>query len=322
MIKRIVAALVIMLALFGAQEARPEEAQPVARVNGADITQVEFDRHWTPYIQQLGIPQDHAGKSGQLKEFRQNLLNILIGQELLYQDAGTKKLQVDQAAVDVEIGKLKEQLPSEEAFEEFLKGNGLTAEYFNSFTRRRMSIDNLIQKEIAGDIEVTPGEINDFYTTNPQNFAIPEQVRARHILIKVEETAEEAVIAEAEEKIVKIRQEAISGADFTELAKKHSEGPSGPRGGDLGLFPRGQMVKPFEEVAFTIKPGEISEPVRTQFGFHLIKVEEHQDAGAVSEEEAAGSIIEFLTRRKVNDAVMGRVNTLRESAEIEIFMDL
>jgi hypothetical protein len=100
-------------------------------------------------------------------------------------------------------------------------------------------------------------------------------VHARHILIRVEENAPEPEVIKAKQQLEEIKKELEDGADFAELAKKHSQDPgSAPNGGDLGFFGRGQMVQEFEDAAFSLEPGQVSNPVRTQFGFHLIKVEE------------------------------------------------
>ncbi len=131
----------------------------------------------------------------------------------------------------------------------------------------------------------------------------PDEVRARHILLETEEKARQ-VLAD-------IR----GGADFAEAAKAHSTGPSGPRGGDLGFFQAGQMVPEFSEAAFALQPGEVSDPVQTQFGWHLIKVEERRVAQAPAFEEVADEL-----RNEVQREVVAKVvSHLREGATIETF---
>ena len=105
----------------------------------------------------------------------------------------------------------------------------------------------------------------------------PEQVKASHILVKVDAGADEAKKAEARKKIQEIQQKVKAGGDFEALATENSDCPSKAKGGDLGFFERGQMVKPFEEAAFALKPGEVSGIVETQFGYHIIKVQEKKD---------------------------------------------
>jgi peptidyl-prolyl cis-trans isomerase D len=127
-------------------------------------------------------------------------------------------------------------------------------------------------------VNVAEKEISDFYELNPERFKEPEQVRARHILIRVSPDAAESEDAKAKEEALAILKEARDGKDFADLAKKHSQGPTASKGGDLGYFTRGQMLKPFEELAFSLKKGEIGGPVRTRFGWHIIKVEDRKEA--------------------------------------------
>jgi parvulin-like peptidyl-prolyl isomerase len=128
------------------------------------------------------------------------------------------------------------------------------------------------------------------------------------------------VVAEARKKIEQVLAEAKQGADFSELAKKYSQGPSAPRGGELGFLPRGRLVKPFEDTAFTLKAGEISDIVRTRYGFHIIKIEARREKGVVPEKQAAPSIRNYLSSRKVQEAVQDRVGTLRKKGKVEIYL--
>jgi len=308
----------LMLALLaGGAAVAEEKTELVATVNGAGITKAEFDRSWTAFLRQKGIPESHAEKSGKVEEFRVELVDLLIDQELLYQEAKKAGHEATAEQVDVEVTKARGQFPSEAEFEKTLAGSGLDAKSYADFLLRRITVFNMVRDEVAPNVTVTEEEITEFYTGNQKSFAIPEQVRARHILIKVDPKADDAAKEEAKKKIEVIIEKAKGGEDFTELAKEYSEGPSAPRGGDLGLFPRGKMVPAFEEVAFSLKAGEISGPVLTQFGYHVIKVEEKQGGKTVSREEATGQITEFLKEKKVAEVMKGRLDTLRQSAKIE-----
>jgi peptidyl-prolyl cis-trans isomerase C len=308
----------LLLVLFaGAAAAVGQEPELVATVNGAGIAKAEFDRSWPAFLRQKGIPVNHAEKSGQVDEFRLELLNLLIDQELLYQAAKSGGHEAGEEQVSAEVTKARGQFPSQEEFEKALSGSGLTVESYSDFLRHRISVVNLVRDGVTPGVTVSDEEITGFYAGNQQNFAVPEQVRARHILIKVDPKADEAAKAEAKKKIEEIIEKAGGGADFAELAKEYSQGPSAPRGGDLGLFPRGKMVPPFDEAVFSLEAGEISGPVLTRFGYHAIKVEEKQEAETVSREEAAEQIRDFLTEKKVAEAVKVRLESLRETAKIE-----
>jgi parvulin-like peptidyl-prolyl isomerase len=148
---------------------------------------------------------------------------------------------------------------------------------------------------------------------------IEEQIRARHILIKA--TGEDAAAkAVALEKIAVIQKRLDAGESFALVAIETSEGPSGSKGGDLGLFGRGQMVAAFEEAAFALQPGEVSGPVETQFGIHLIKLEERVAAETVPLETASPKIIEYLSQQKLYESVETLITDLRETGDVKIHL--
>ncbi|MBW1891279.1 MAG: SurA N-terminal domain-containing protein [Deltaproteobacteria bacterium] len=149
--------------------------------------------------------------------------------------------------------------------------------------------------------EVTDPEIRDYYNTNIREFDKPKTVEARHILIKVALDAGEADVALARARAVEILDMYKAGTAFPELATQYSEGPSKNNGGYLGNFKKEDMVAPFAEQAFSMAPGEVSEPVKTQFGWHLIQVEKVDEASTQSLEEASGGIREKLAGEKAGN---------------------
>ena len=145
-------------------------------------------------------------------------------------------------------------------------------------------------------VEVADIEIAEYYEAHPDEFQNPKTVEARHILIKVGQDAAEDEVAKAKEKIEDILKKARAGEDFAELAKQYSEGPSKDKGGHLGSFRRESMVKPFADKAFSMSAGEISDPVRTRFGWHIIKVEKVNEATVTALADAKDKI-----RKKLAD---------------------
>lgn len=143
-------------------------------------------------------------------------------------------------------------------------------------------------------VEVTDPEIKSYYEYHMDTFSEPRQIRARHILLKLSNDPTEEEVKRVKEKAEKVLEEARENNDFAALAKKYSEGPSKKMGGDLGYFSAGKMVKPFEEAAFKLKKGEISDPVRTSFGYHIIKVEDIREAGTKILDEVRDQIVETL----------------------------
>jgi len=289
----------------------------VAKVNGVGITKAEFDRNWPAYMQQRGLPTGHVDKTGKVEEFRKELLGLMIDQELLYQAAVKGGFAASDQQVEEEFAKGSQGFKSPEEFETALARNGMDKTSYSSFLKRRLSVDKMLQEQIAKDVKVTDAEVDEFYAGNIEKFAIPEQIRARHILVKMESGATAEQKAAAKKKIEEVLAKAGGGVDFAELAKVYSEGPSAPQGGDLGLFTRGRMVPAFEEAAFSMKAGEVSGIVETQFGYHIIKVEERKPAGTADKEEAADRIRQFLNQQKLSEAVMARLEALRGDAQVE-----
>lgn len=202
--------------------------------------------------------------------------------------------------VQVESGKFLDSIsPTEQEIKENYDKNQETYKL-----APRVKIDYLLftPEALGESITVSDQEIEQYYKSNlERQFMQEEQVKARHILIKAEENASEADDAAAKEKIDAIAAELAGGKDFAELAKEKSEGPTNVNGGDLGWFARGQMVKPFEDAAFALEVGKVSEPVRSSFGYHLILVEERKEAGAKTLDEVKQEIKTMLANDKAAD---------------------
>lgn len=154
---------------------------------------------------------------------------------------------------------------------------------------------------LTGQVKVSDEQVEEYYEDNIDTFKEKKQVKARHILFKLEENAKPEEEAKAREKAEAVLKKAKAGEDFAELAKKHSEGPTAKDGGDLGYFSENQMVKPFEEAAFKLNKGEVSDLVRTSFGYHIIKVEDVKEARTKSLEEVKGQILARITKTVTSD---------------------
>jgi peptidyl-prolyl cis-trans isomerase D len=150
-------------------------------------------------------------------------------------------------------------------------------------------------------VTVSDEEIARYYNDYQDKFSVPEKVKASHILIKTEEDSTPEAIETAKQKAMDVYRKAAGGEDFAELAKQFSEGPSAATGGDLGTFEKGQMVKPFSDKAFSMKQGEIGEPVKTRFGWHVIKVDEKFEAATKSLVEATPEIKEIKAKEKAEN---------------------
>ncbi len=293
--------------------------QKVAVVNGTVINQPEFDNEMNRVLERLQrtgrFPNDL-----ERSQIKKQVLENLIARELLYQESQTKGIKVDQKEIEAQVTALKGRFPSEVEFKNALSTMNLTEADLRFQFERDLAIRKLLDDQIGDKVAVSEKESKAYYDNNLESFKKPEQVRASHILIKVDPGAEEAKKAEARTKIESLQAKLKKGEDFGALAKEYSEGPSGPKGGDLGFFGRGQMVKPFEEAAFSMKPGQVSGMVETRFGYHLIMVAERTPESTLSYEEVKDRLEQYLKQQKVQEAIAAYVETLQGKAKIERFV--
>jgi peptidyl-prolyl cis-trans isomerase D len=159
-------------------------------------------------------------------------------------------------------------------------------------------------------VKVSDEQIKEYYEEHIDTFKEKKQVKARHILFKLAENASPEEEAKVKQKAEEVLKKAKAGENFAELAKKYSEGPTAKDGGDLGYFSENQMIKPFEEAAFKMKKGEVSDLVRTSFGYHIIKVEDVKEARTKSLEEVKGQILAKITKTATSDLAYEKALTL------------
>lgn len=257
-------------------------AQTLVSVNGQAITQEEVDSELMNATQGRfnQVPADKQA------EFRQQVLQQLIGKELIYGDA--KKTGVlTSSEYKAEYKKLEERMKKELAIQVW-------------------------QKKLLDQLKVADSELKDYYNKNKEEFNEKESVRARHILVKTEDEAK-TIIAELKplsgEKLL---------SKFIDLAKEKSTGPSGPKGGDLGYFAQGQMVPAFNDKVFSMKEGTITTaPVETQFGFHVIYLEDKKSATTRKFEEVKSFIEQRLKMEKFKTVMKDKMDQLQKKATIK-----
>jgi peptidyl-prolyl cis-trans isomerase C len=290
--------------------------EAVALINGVPVTRDRFE-------QEVERAKQRASRQGQpvpeqmMSLIQDRVLDFLIGEELLHQESAKKGIAVSNEEVEEQIVQARERFGSEEKFRDALAQMNVTEEKLRADIGRGLAIQMLVKQEVLDKIEVSDEEIKTFYDENQKLFTKKEQIQASHILIKVDADADEAAKAEARVKIDKAAQRVKDGEDFAAVAREVSEGPSNTKGGDLGYFQRGQMVKPFEEAAFAMEPGQVSDVVETTFGYHIIKVFDKKPEGTATFDEVEPQIAEYLKKEKSQTAVQAYIEKLKESASIE-----
>ena len=298
-------------------EAAAPVQDPVARVNGVTISALELKRANKVMIAgQRGA----APSAEQQKEMEKQALQQLISAELLYQ-AGQKLETKDlDKQIDEKLSQGMARFPNKDDFAKALKDLDMTENDLRDYTRRDLIISNFVEKTIIPKITVSEEDARKFYDQNADKFTRPESVRASHILIGADPKATADEKKTAREKADKLRKELAGGADFAALAKANSTCPSSQQGGDLGTFGKGQMVPAFEQAAFAMKPGDISDVVETQFGYHIIKLTEKKPSDKIEFKDVRPRIEEFLKTQKVGAAVNEYVETARKTAKIEVLL--
>ncbi|MEO1938826.1 MAG: peptidylprolyl isomerase [Sulfurimonas sp.] len=257
-------------------------AQTLVTVNGKPITQEEVDQELMQATQGRfnQVPPDRQAV------FRQQVLQQLIGKELIYDDAKKKGI-LNSADYKKEYKKLEERMKKELAIQVW-------------------------QKKVLDGIKISNKELKDYYKKNIDEFKEKETVHARHILVKTEDEAKKII-----NELKGLKGDALK-AKFIELAKKHSTGPSGPNGGDLGYFAKGQMVPAFNDKVFSMKKGTITtKPVKTQFGYHIIYLEDKKPSMTRSFDEVKAYIEQRLKMEKFKSVMKKKMDALQKKATIK-----
>jgi peptidyl-prolyl cis-trans isomerase C len=295
---------------------KTSSATVLAKVNGVAITQGERDQTAQEMLSRGGMSQQSS--PDMLPKIEAAALEQLINVELLYQKGQQLKMKDLDKKVDDKLAQMRAQFPSPADFEKALTSANLTEQQFKTFTRKNIIIDNLLQKEVLGKISVSDADAKKFYDENQDKFKKPEQTRASHVLISVDQKATPEEKKKAKEKADAIKKRVTSGEDFAAVAKAESKCPSAAKGGDLGYFGKGQMVPAFEEAAFSLKPGQLSDVVETQFGYHIIKVTDRKQSETVKFNDVKDKIKDYLKNQKAQKPVAEYVENLRKQAKIEM----
>ena len=289
----------------------------VARVNGESISKADLEKAVMNIEQNAGgpVPPDQRDR------VYRGVLDQMIGFRLLIQETKSRKMVVPDGELDKRVAQIRSRFPTEEAFKDALQKQNVTVEELRDDAQNDILVGTMLQTEVATKVNVTPEQVNDFYQKNPTQFQQPERVRASHILVSFPPNADEAAKKDARTKAAEILKEVKAGKDFAALAKQHSTDPgSGPNGGDLGFFQKGQMVPPFEQAAFALKPGETSDLVESQFGIHIIRMVDRQPSRLVPIDEVRPKIQQYLEGQGRQQQTQAFVDTLKAKGKIEIFI--
>jgi len=287
--RKIIALLIVAAGLFTFVTAcgnAKSDQEVMATVNGEKITKDEL------YDLLLSSNGEQA-------------LEYLIQQKVIELEAKKQNIVVSEEEIKKEMEKFYEYYGGKEGLAQALETTGYTLEQFKEDLADNITVKKLLEPEIS----IEEDQIKEYFEENKASFAQEEQVKARHILVEDEKTANE------------VKAKLDSGEDFEKLAKELStDTATKDKGGDLGYFGRGKMVKEFEDVAFSLDIGEVSSPVKTKFGYHIIKVEDKKEAKEANYEDSKEEIKEILFEQQVPLVYDTWLQNLYKNYKIENFL--
>jgi len=308
------------LAVLGAPRARAELVDRVAAVvNTEVITLSEVERRAAPELARIDQETTGAERGQKRAAALKRILDQMIDEKLVDNELKELKVTIGDKEVDAAIDEVKKSYSlNDEQLQQAVTKEGYTITEYREQMRKQIGRYKLISEKVRKNIKVSDADVQTEYDRMTRAEGEDYEVHIRHILIAVPRNASQAQVDQARRKAAAVAVEAREpGVNFAELAKKRSEGSSSSDGGDLGFFKRGTMVPEFEKVAFNLKTGEVSEPVRTQFGWHVLKLEEIRKLGMKPLAEVRPEIEERLRRAQADRLTSQYMETLRNAAVVE-----
>ena len=301
-------ALLLVIALLGVGCSSNKDT--AAQVNGEKISLTDLDKQVEQLKKQYPTMFTGSDGEGRLLDFKQRLLDNMINQILIEQAAKDQGIKVTDADVNAQIEQLKSGFETQEKFDQALKSAGMDEAGLSKQVREQLVTQKLMDKLATGEGKPTNQEIETYYASNKSQFEQKAAKRASHILFAATDKATaEKVLAEIK-----------GGADFATLAKKYStDTATKDKGGDLG-WPTTPYVTEFEAALAKLKTGQVSALVKTQFGWHIIKVTDSRKASTKKITEVKTQIEQILVQQKKADVYQAYVEKLRKDADIKILV--
>jgi peptidyl-prolyl cis-trans isomerase C len=289
---------------------------PIATVNGKPVV---AEKVYAVYQMNKMMLAQRGRKlnSSEDQMLRNQSLQLVMADELLYQAALAAGMKATSAEVDAALKQWRARAGSEENIKAFMKSSGMTAEDVRRELERNSITEKYRQTLLVGH-GVTEAQAKEFYTGNPDMFKVPEQAHVQYILVKCTDKEPESVRADAKKRAEEAQKRAAAGEDFGALAKLFSQDATAAKGGDIGFFPRGVMPPKFEEIAYALKPGQVSEVFQTPTGFNVLRLVEFKPPGLRPFEEIKSQLMLEMGRAQEEDIVQQKLRTLSASAKVEL----
>lgn len=291
----------------------------VALVNGEPIHYNDVDRAIKEVMGQLEKDPSQFGNLKPDTTLRKEILDWLVSTRLLVQEAQKLNITVEDNEVEMLVNTIKRRFPSEQKFLEALQLADLSIEQFKNNLTKELVVQKLLEQQLGSQIkDIADEDALKYYNEHGAELMENEQIRVHHILFKVSETADPARVKSVENKASSTLARIKKGEDFEALARQYSEDPSALKGGDIGFFSRGDMIKNFEDAAFALNVGEVSNLVRTPLGFHIIRLDERKASQKMPFEQVKTAIKLRLKQEHTNLLMQQYVEKLKSKANIKI----
>ncbi len=304
----------------------------LAEIKGEKIKKEEVEKE----IAKMEKIYKKFGQNLNLKQKQKiagDILNKLIDKKLITVYAKDNNIKADEAVVKKQLETFKKSFKKEEDLKKFLDKHKLTEEKLVETLGQRALREAIMKQEVIDKIKIDEKDVQKYYNEHKNEFLQQEEVKAKHILFKTPRplpknaTPEQKKDFDAKDKLAKEKANNMLAKikknpklDFGKLAIENSEGPSAKKGGELGWFTQKRMVKPFADVAFKLKKGEVSSIVKTNFGYHIIKVEDKKEAKQLTFEEVKKRIEDKLKRGKIRENTRVFQKMLRTKYQVKTFL--
>jgi len=318
--------LLICLALPPLLPADAIVEEIIARINNQIVTRAEYLRS-KETLKQEAQQQDPSNAEKIIAERDKDVLRDLIDQQLLLEKGKDLGITADTEVIK-RLDEMRKEMhmDSMEELEKAATSQGISYEDFKQNLKNQIITQQVISKEVGSRMNVSKDELQQFYDDHKSQLEQPEQIRLSELLISTDKDKkdknppadETQLVAAAQAKADDLLAQLRKGASFEDLAKKNSDGPTAAQGGDLGYFKRATLAKELEEKTFAMKPGDVSDVIRTKQGFVILKVAEHQQAGVPPLSQIEGKVQDALYMQKLQPALRAYLQKLREEAFIDI----
>ncbi|MFQ5720983.1 MAG: peptidylprolyl isomerase [Candidatus Aminicenantales bacterium] len=292
----------------------------VARVNGKAITEKNLKEKMNDTINRMYF---HRNLTPEKEiEVKKQALEALILEELFYQEAVREKIDVDEKEVTRRFDRIAKRFKSRSEFKKALRKKGYTIKDFKKKIERESLIQEAFRRNVLQKINLSEVDLRRYYDENKSKFKKPESINLQHILIRVKDPTSEASWQEAEKKIMDIYSRLQKGEDFPTLARLYSEDMYRIKGGHLGEVHRGRLAPEIEKEGFSMDRGEISQPIKTELGYHIIKILDKKEARQLEFNEVKEKLKKELEEKFLTETKKEWISQLKAQSKIEVYLKL